>query len=95
MKMPNISACDVTECSYNQNKKCHALAITIGDGNHPHCDTYCHSGSKGGDPGSLGKVGACKILNCKFNQDLECSSQGINVGFGIDEADCLTFQAKK
>ena len=29
-QMPKVTGCDATECSYNQQGDCHAMAITIG-----------------------------------------------------------------
>ena len=29
LEMPMISSCDVEQCGYNQNKNCHAKAITL------------------------------------------------------------------
>ena len=94
MNMPSVLHCNVEQCAYNQKKECHALAITIGHGAHPHCDTFCAGPAKGGDASAMGKVGACKVESCKFNTNLECSAAGINVGFLVDDADCQTFQAR-
>ena len=94
MNMPTVLKCSVQECAYNQKESCHALAITIGHDQHPHCDTFCAGTAKGGDASANGKVGACKIQVCKFNKNLECAATGITVGFLIDAADCQTFQAR-
>jgi hypothetical protein len=92
MEMPQILACDATECAYNQNQKCHALAITVGDGDRAQCDTFWKAASKGGILSIIGGVGACRATNCRFNQDLECSARSINVGHQGTEVDCLTFR---
>ncbi|HOJ21268.1 MAG TPA: DUF1540 domain-containing protein, partial [Armatimonadota bacterium] len=42
--MPPVKNCDVTECFYNQARKCHAGAINVG-GSHPQCDTFTQSGT--------------------------------------------------
>jgi len=92
MDMPKVKNCQVAECCYNVEEKCHALAITVGgDGAHPACDTYCGYRTKGGDVTILAGVGACKVSECTYNQSLECTAPGIEVGRGRDEADCLTF----
>lgn len=92
-KMPQISQCDVEECAYNKSSKCHALAVTIGDGGHPRCDTFTSGGQHGGDPSASGQVGACKVSTCKFNKSLECSAASIRVGHHKQScADCQTFQ---
>lgn len=94
MSMSKIKACEVTDCAYNKNKACHALAITVGDASHPRCDTFTKSASKGGDLASTGSVGACKIDSCKFNRSLECSAKDIMVGLHQGHADCKTFSAR-
>lgn len=94
MTMAKISACQITECSYNKDKGCHALAITIGNGTCPMCDTYTKLGKRGGDPEIMGGVGACKSDTCTFNKALECTASSINVGMHKNHADCLTFSAR-
>ncbi len=93
LEMPKIKMCDVTDCSYNKNRECHAAAITVG-GEHPYCDTYMRSPSQKGGVTPTGEVGACKVENCKFNRMLECTADGINVGFHQEHADCMTFSPK-
>jgi len=92
MKMPNVSSCDVIKCAYNANNRCHAMAITIGDGAHPTCDTFCQEGGSGGDPEAIASVGACKVSSCVYNQSLECQADQVRVGYNGDEIDCLTFK---
>jgi hypothetical protein len=94
MEMPKIIVCDATECAYNQDQQCHALAITVGDGNAAKCDTFWNGSEKGGDPDAVAGVGACRAIGCRFNDHLECSAPGINVGHSGNEIDCLTFAAK-
>jgi len=96
MDMPKIERCRVTECCYNLEQMCHALAITVGGaGDHPACDTYCDLTAKGGDRSAVGGVGACKVSECRYNQSLECLASGITVGRAQDEAACLTFESVK
>ncbi len=94
MKMPNILDCSVQECSYNTNKACHAMAITVGDTNCAMCDTYFKSSSKGGAQDINGSVGACKENDCKFNNSLECQAPGIHVSSHMGHADCSTFNRR-
>ena len=72
MKMPKITACDVTSWSYNQGKQCHAMAITVGG---PEvcacCDTYLSADHRGGVPDMTSGVGACKVEACSFNKSFE------------------------
>ena len=90
MEMTQVKSCDVGNCAYNSEQKCHALAITIGDLNNPMCDTYCQSSTKGGFEENIAGVGACKVESCAHNQSLECNCSGIEVGYKGDEADCLS-----
>jgi hypothetical protein len=94
IKMPMISSCDVTNCSYNTDKKCHTMAITVGDSSCAICDTYIDSRSKGGDQAVTGGVGACKAMSCKWNQSLECTAGNIVVGVHSSHADCKTYSAR-
>ena len=95
MNMPKISACEAVDCSYNRNKQCHAMAITVGG---PEacacCDTFLHAGKKGGVADMTGSVGACKVDACTFNSSLECAASQIKVGMHEGHADCATFKAK-
>lgn len=94
MTMPKIADCQVSDCSYNKDKQCHALAITVGDGNCPMCDTFANLSKKGGDPNMVAGVGACKADNCKYNKSLECTADSIQVGKSCSHADCKTFSAR-
>ena len=94
MEMPIVSECDVSECAYNSDSMCHAMAITIGDSVHPRCDTFCTSVSMGLDTSCMAGVGACKTTACSHNTGLECSASEICVGFKNDEIDCLTFEGR-
>lgn len=93
MKMPMIIDCKMTECAYNANKKCHAMAITVG-GPEPMCDTFLKRTKKGGVPDMNGSVGACKVANCNFNQSLVCSAEAIHIGVHDNHAECDTFSPK-
>ncbi|MCF7916754.1 MAG: DUF1540 domain-containing protein [Candidatus Omnitrophica bacterium] len=93
-KMPKVTDCEVAECAYNNQQKCHALAITIGDGDCPACDTEINQSSKGGFMDITGGVGACKVSQCAFNQSLECSADSINVRKHSGHAECNTYKAK-
>jgi len=91
MDMPAVTECAVESCVYNRDRACHALAITIGDALHAHCDTYFTAPRKGGSPDATGRVGACKMSDCRYNTDFECQATGISVGARQDSADCLTY----
>jgi hypothetical protein len=91
VELPEVSGCSVTDCAYNRDRRCHALAITIGDGNEPACDTFCETGARVHDGSPNAGVGACKLSSCRFNSDLECQAAAIRVGYQEARRDCLTF----
>jgi hypothetical protein len=96
--IPAIANCNVENCAYNKLNKCHALAVTIGDGGNPRCDTSLISVKKGGIFEITGGVGACKVESCQYNDSLECSAKSISVWANVDEAAenalCSTYQAR-
>jgi hypothetical protein len=95
MHMPNVSRCEAKVCAYNSNQTCHALAITIGHGTHPMCDTFTDLGAKGGDVGITGKVGACNVSACRWNDKLECSASKITINLHQGGCpDCAKFRQK-
>ena len=94
IEMPFVESCTINECAYNKSNKCHARAITIGDGVHPGCDTSfldatTHTRSK-----IMAGVGACKVTNCRFNSDLECDADSISVSMKKDSIQCMTYSAR-
>ena len=93
MKMAKVNKCEVSDCVYNTDNHCHALAITVGDGDDPMCDTFCQSSTKGGDADELAGVGACKVSNCKFNKQFECDAPEIIVSYHEQKPDCMTFES--
>ena len=92
MDMCKIMECDISDCAYNRDQECHAMAITVGD-NDPVCDTYMQSAQKGGAD-TTGCVGACKITRCEFNESLECTAGSIQVGRHSNSPECLTYNAQ-
>ncbi len=95
MEMPAVTECAVEPCAYNRGRDCHALAITVGNVRHAHCDTFFVAPSKGGDSSSSGRVGACKMSDCTHNVDFECQAPNITVGFQQNGVDCLTYQPRQ
>lgn len=91
MQMPIVNNCSAEDCAYNRDRTCNALAITVGDARHPHCDTFLTAPAKGGDPAATGRVGACKMSDCQHNVQLECHAPGITVGYQQSTVDCLTY----
>jgi len=74
-------------------EKCHAMAITVGGGACPLCDTVMTASKKGGVAKAIGCVGACKVENCRFNKSLECGANSIHVKMHDDHTECSTFQS--
>lgn len=93
MDMPQVKACNATECAFNKNTACHAHAITIGDATAPHCDTFFNRSKKGGDGTVVAGVGACKIDVCKYNHELNCTAPAVEIGHNGSEIVCMTYTA--
>lgn len=93
IKMPPVKLCSISNCAYNRQHACHALAITVGDpvGDHAACDTFFVAPRHGGVREVTAGVGACKTGSCKFNQDYECSATNIQIGMQHSQPDCLTY----
>jgi hypothetical protein len=91
IEMPQVSACEVTECAYNVERGCHARAITIGDDVHPGCDTFFTSTKHASHYKKTAGVGACKVSGCTFNEEFECMADAIEVGFQGGDINCLTY----
>ena len=94
IEMPPIDACDASTCAYNVDRKCHARAITIGDGIHPACDTFVTTANHVPDRPDPAGVGACKVDVCRHNRDLECEAAAIKVAPHGQHADCATFDRR-
>ena len=89
--LPEVTRCDAERCTYNSNRKCHAPAITIGDGTVPECDTFL-ADSRHVAPQALAGVGACKVSACVHNRDRACHAPSISVEVRGDQPDCATFE---
>ena len=95
MKMSPVQDCSASDCAFNKNQVCHALAINIGGPSGiPYCDTYTSSDEEGGDAEAHAGVGACKVAACEYNTHLECTASTIEVGFKQNKVACLTFENK-
>lgn len=94
VEMPEVSECAVTECAYNITKKCHARAITIGDGVHAACDTFLPASTHVHTEETIAGVGACKVADCRHNDDFECRAKAIRVDRHQEHADCVTYEAR-
>ncbi len=92
LEMSAVQGCAVSGCAYNREQKCHAKAITIGDGQTPGCDTSFSNGSHVREKIRIAGVGACKVSTCRFNDDYECSAGKITVGLSQgNRALCMTY----
>lgn len=98
MKIPLVAECKAGECVYNKNQRCHAHAITIGDENHPACDTYFRLTSSADqhvdNPRIIAGVGACKVGSCHFNSDFECIAEDISIGRDNGRIACMSYLKK-
>jgi hypothetical protein len=93
IEMPQVQDCDVGQCAYNMNNKCHARAITVGDGVNAMCDTFFQA-TPHTKSSVLAGVGACKISGCSFNTDYECEAKTIRIGLENNNARCMTYSPK-
>ena len=94
MNMCKVAKCEVNDCAYNQDNRCHTMAVTIGDSTNPRCDTFCQESMQGGESSCTASVGACKVSCCTYNSGLECQAPEICVGYMGDDPDCLTFHPR-
>lgn len=94
IEMPVVSECSATECAYNRDNACQARAITVGDGVHAGCDTYCKSSQRAKASVGAAGIGACKMAGCKFNDGLECMAQSIQIGRVQNKVNCMTFSTR-
>lgn len=88
--MPLISSCSVSDCAYNKDKMCNARAITVGDQQHPRCDTFFKGDTHVSHTRKEAGVGACKVSSCKHNEDFECMADKISVAMSNNEVRCKT-----
>jgi hypothetical protein len=91
LEMSDVRTCEAESCAYNLEQRCHARAITVGDGIHPACDTFFASNVHPRDISHTAGVGACKVVTCRFNDDLVCAADMIHVAYHGSHADCVTF----
>lgn len=91
IEMPRVSKCDINQCGYNVNQKCHAKAITVGDFLNPACDTFLDVNRHNRETQRIAGVGACKVANCQYNDDFECTAESIAVGKVKQKIYCLTY----
>lgn len=92
LRMSEVTKCEMSECAYNLENDCHALAITVGDGASPACDTFFSAQDHTSGLNQLAGVGACKVSSCLHNKAYECMAPDIMVGMSGNRASCLTFQ---
>jgi hypothetical protein len=93
IKLPKITLCEMEECAYNIDKKCRAIAITIG-GPEPECITIEKKLKEGGLDTVNGGVGACKARDCCFNRDLICIAKAIKIEKRDNKGYCKSYQLK-
>lgn len=94
IEMSRVSKCCATTCAYNKQSICHAVAITIGDGANPNCDTYFKSNSHCQREAVAG-VGACKVVSCCNNNDYECQAEEVGIDLTNGRAVCTAYSLSK
>lgn len=94
LEMANVDACELADCAFNTNGNCHAQAITVGDGDHPACDTYLPSPHHTRHVLRIAGVGACKVSTCRHNDEFACQANGILMKKHAQHADCATYAAR-
>jgi hypothetical protein len=94
MEMSTVAECNFTVCAYNNENRCHAMAINVGGPDGPMCDTFARSSIKCGSTSVAGEVGACRISGCLFNDCLECDAGQIKVRNEGEKPVCGTFKAR-
>jgi hypothetical protein len=87
-----VNQCAATECAYNDNRSCRALAITIGEPSAHTCATYAPKQAKGGRQMTIANVGACKASTCVNNSNLTCTAAQVTMGLEGGQVRCLTFK---
>lgn len=92
IEVPEVQRCEVSECAYNRQNACHALAITVGDLTGHLCDTSISMGRHTQHKGTAG-IGACRAVDCIHNDDFECQADGVRIGMPGGQAECTTFSA--
>jgi hypothetical protein len=92
-EIPQVKQCKATDCAYNRDKACHALAITIGQSDNPICNTYLVSDTHTTTE-QIGGVGSCKVSSCFHNADFECHADGIQVDHASSEVVCKTYKRR-
>lgn len=93
MDLAPITACDATDCAYNLSERCHAGAITVGDGITPGCDTFYEYATHPQDGPERSGVGPCKVAGCRHNRALTCGAPAVSVSGSSGNVECLTFEA--
>ena len=89
-----VSRCAVSECTYNMEQRCSAIAIVIASGPHPRCGTFLKtSNSSSGRIGDA-QVGECRYSICRHNTDARCSAGNIEVDYWWGVVDCRTYASR-
>ena len=88
---PEVISCQVKGCSFNRDKACHALSISVG-GPHQECDTFDTAENNGHHETGTTSVGVCNVPSCVYNKNNLCQSDGINLAAHENHADCMTYK---
>ncbi|MCC5874807.1 MAG: DUF1540 domain-containing protein [Candidatus Sumerlaeia bacterium] len=89
-----VNQCTATDCAYNDDRACRALAITVGEPSAHTCATYEPKQKKVATQVTVANVGACKASNCIHNAELSCKAAEVTIGMESGQVRCMTFESK-
>lgn len=89
-----VSRCAVSECAYNLEKRCCAIAIVIASGPHPVCGTFLRASGCSGKGTGDAHVGECRYSICRHNAHAKCIAGNIEVDYWWGYIDCRTFASR-
>lgn len=90
----HVSNCAVSECAYNLERRCGAIAIVIASGPHPVCGTFLKTAGSSGKRIGDARVGECRYSICRHNANAKCNAGSIEVDYWWGQVDCRTFASK-
>lgn len=91
-RMSDVAECTIPECVYNHGSRCHARAITVGNGDVPECHTFFSGHYHGPKRERQAGVGACRSYACRHNHGYDCTAGRTYVGYGSGGSiTCLTY----
>jgi hypothetical protein len=87
-----VMTCMTTQCSYNKSEECMAPIVSVGNGDHPSCDTFTTGEVELATRDA--NVARCQISACAWNDIHHCDASGVTLGNHQSHADCMTFRPR-